>query len=143
MMLYKFIPNVVGALAFGMKSASSEVRETAKETMEMVKNSINNEAVAELFPYLMNAIVDSTKIGKAIDMITHLNLKQRIDMISLSLIIPVVVHGSDSNDMKIKTNSLKVIGHLPDISLDDALATFSDVLRTNLELETVFSSANK
>lgn len=122
----KFVPNIVSSLGIALKSATSSVRQTAQETIGLIRSNISNEAVAEIFPFLVNAISDPSKLSIAIDKITHLNLVQRLDTTDLSLIIPIVANGCATSGQQLKTDSLKILGQLPNIAIDSAVDQFSD-----------------
>jgi hypothetical protein len=126
--IVKYIPNMVKSLSTAMKSAASEVKDAATRAMTMIRTNVTNDAVSELFPFLVAALSNPQRIAIALDRITHLNLTQKLDSSCLSLIVPVVAAGCRSQDMKIKTNSFKVIGHLAEISIASALASFSDTI---------------
>jgi hypothetical protein len=124
----KYVPNIVSALSFALKSATGDVKEAASATLTMLNTSITNESVAPLFPFLVQALCNPTHIAIALDRLMHLNLTQKLDVSCLSLIVPVVATGCRSQDMKIRTNSLRVAGHLAEISVGAALAAFADSL---------------
>lgn len=124
----KFIPNIVSALGKAIKSAASQVRNSALETIDMLRSSITNEAVSEIFQFLVNAISNPSTLEIALEKISHLNLVQKLDNSSLSLIIPILINGCSSSKMSVRTDSFKVLGNLPLISKDGALTQFSDIL---------------
>ncbi|KAH0788066.1 HEAT repeat family protein [Histomonas meleagridis] len=124
----KFVPNIVNSLSKAVKSAVSQVREAALLTMDRIKSSITNESVNEIFPFLINAISHPKTLEIALEKISHLNLTQKLDNSSLSLIIPIVINGCQSTNMNTKTNSYKILGNLPLISMDGALSQFADLL---------------
>jgi hypothetical protein len=126
--IVKHVPNIAGAPSVALKSAAGDVKGAATATLPMLHTSISNEAVASLFPDLVQAISSPAKIDAALYCITHLNLTQKLDLASLSLIVPAVATGCRSRDMKIKTNSLKVRGHLADISIASALSACAGAL---------------
>ncbi|OHS98318.1 HEAT repeat family protein [Tritrichomonas foetus] len=124
----KFIPSLVASLGKALKSATSSVREHAVETIDLLKTNISNEAVSEIFPFLIQAISNPATLNVAIEKITHLNLTAKLDTTALSLIVPIVANGCNSSIMSLKTDSLKVVGQLPIISADGSLDHFSDEL---------------
>lgn len=126
--IQKFIPNIVSALSKATRSANSQVKNASGEALELIHGLITNEAVVDLFPFLINAILDPSKINIAVDKISHLNLKSLLDPSSLSLIVPIVAAGCRSSNLPTKSAAIKIIGHLPTISAQGTLDAFSDDL---------------
>ena len=124
----KYIPNIVSSLGQALKSPSSSVRDHATHTIEMLRSSFNNSAVYDIFPFLIQAISNPSQIGRAIEKITHLNLTAKLDAAALSVMIPIICNGCQSQDMNLKKDSLKVVGQLHNISTEAAIDKFSDEL---------------
>lgn len=124
----KFIPNIVSSLSKAMKSANGTVKEAAKEALDLLKGLITNEAIVDLFPHLIGAISTASKLEIAIEKISHLNLTSLLDSASLSLIVPIVAYGCRSTNVNTKSAAIKIIGHLPTISVKGTLDPSKDEL---------------
>ena len=126
--IQKFIPNIVSVLSKSMKSANTTIKHASTEALELLRGLITNEAIIDLFPFLIQALTNFSKLDIAIDKIAHLNLKSLLDASSLSLIVPIVSNACRSTNVNIKSSAIKIIGHLPTISIQGTLDSFSDDL---------------
>lgn len=124
--IVKYVPNLVQSLGVALKSATSSIRDNAVDTIELLKTSIANEAVVDIFDYIVQAISNPSSLPIAIDKIMHLNLIKRLDQTDLSLIIPIIASGCNSPNLQLKTDSLKIFGQLPNIAIESAIDQFSD-----------------
>ena len=126
--IQKFIPNIVSALNKSMRSANSQVKNASHEAIELLRNLITNEAIIDLFPFLIQALTNSQNLNIAIEKISHLKLTSLLDAPSLSLIVPIVTNGCRTNDNTMKSSAIKIIGHLPTISIPGTLDSFAEDL---------------
>lgn len=126
--MQKYTNQIVSALTKALKSPNGDVKKDAAETLECIKSLITNKTVLSLFQVLIDAITNQSKLDTAIESLSHMNLTTKLDSDSLSIIIPVLVVGCRSSNNNTKTSSIKIMGNLTQICVDNSLKYFSDDL---------------
>lgn len=126
--MHRYIFDIVSSISLSVKSASTDVKKASSETFEYIKSLITNESVSKIFESLVESLISQSNVDNALEKLMHMNLDSKLDVDSLSLIVPVLINGCRTNSNETKLNSLKIITNLPQISVDGSLKVFSDQL---------------
>ena len=124
----KHIPSIVASLSKALKSPNSNIKNHASICLEYLRKSITNSTISDNFDILVNALLNPSKLELAIDTISHMQFNILLDAASLSLLVPIVSYGCRSNSVSIRSQAIKICGHLPSVSVQGVIDSFSDEL---------------
>ncbi|UPQ98417.1 ARM repeat domain-containing protein [Chloropicon primus] len=112
------LPTIVPKIGEVLKDPHPRVQEAAKNALSEIGSVIRNPEISQISGQLLSALADPANTKKALESLLTTRFINTIDAASLSLIMPILMHGLQERSKTNKKKAAQIVGSLCQLVTD-------------------------